>query len=70
VDEREASKFIGQVWISKSRGLPVKMKKDMEVDGAPKTHISARYEYTMPNRSRVCPAHGALTPQAQATTRN
>ena len=42
---REGSRFKGQVWISKSRGLPLKMEGDTEADGAPKSHISARYEY-------------------------
>jgi hypothetical protein len=37
-----------QIWISKSRGVPVKLEMDMDVGGgaAGKSHRTMRYEYT------------------------
>ncbi len=36
-----------QIWISKSKGLIIKQETDLDVGGgAPKSHSSARYEYT------------------------
>jgi hypothetical protein len=36
----------GQVWISKSKGLPLRQEFDIESGGSGKQHHSARYEYT------------------------
>jgi hypothetical protein len=36
-----------QIWISKSRGVPIKLEMDMDVGGAAgKSHRTMRYEYT------------------------
>ena len=41
------AKVDSQIWISKSRGLPVKFETDMDAGGAGgKTHRAMRYEYT------------------------
>jgi hypothetical protein len=37
--------FKGQVWISRTRGLPLKMEGDTTADGGAGIHMSARYEY-------------------------
>jgi hypothetical protein len=44
--DNDGSKIDATVWISKSKGLPLKEEMDMDVGGgAGKTHISMRYEY-------------------------
>lgn len=35
-----------QIWISKSRGVPLKLEMDMDGGGKGKNHRSIRYEYT------------------------
>ncbi len=36
-----------QIWISKSKGVPLKLEMDMDVGGAAgKSHRTMRYEYT------------------------
>jgi hypothetical protein len=36
-----------QIWVSKSKGLIVKQESDIDIGGGrPKSHMSARYEYT------------------------
>ena len=36
-----------QLWISKSRGLILRQETDIDIgDGRPKTHVSARYDYS------------------------
>ncbi len=40
-------KVDSQIWISKTRGLPIKLESDTDVGGmAGKSHTSTRYEYT------------------------
>ena len=44
--ETEAAKTDGQVWISKSKGLPLRQELDMDVGGsAGKSHREMRYDY-------------------------
>lgn len=46
-DQTPDSKRDSQIWISKSRGVPVKLEIDMDVGGAAgRSHHSIRYEYT------------------------
>lgn len=46
-NQTQDAKFDTQLWISKSRGLPLKAEMDMDVGGAAgKTHRTMRYEYT------------------------
>lgn len=35
----------GQIWISKSRGLPLRHEEDISIGGKDKNHHSTRYEY-------------------------
>lgn len=42
----EADHSVGQIWISKSRGLPLKIEQDLIADKSSKAHVSTRYEYT------------------------
>jgi hypothetical protein len=42
--ERDKAKSDGQVWISKSRGLPLRREFDIGVTS--KNHLSTRYEYS------------------------
>lgn len=35
----------GQIWISKTRGLPLRHEEDIRVEGMDKNHHSTRYEY-------------------------
>jgi|SRR5581483_5048240 len=45
--ETRDEKIDSQIWISKSRGLPLKMENSMDVGGAAgKSHTVSRYEYT------------------------
>lgn len=41
----EGIRSIGQIWISKSSGLPLKIEQDQDADSAGKFHMSTRYEY-------------------------
>jgi hypothetical protein len=44
--DKDGNKIDATVWVSKSKGLPLKEEMDMDVGGgAGKTHISMRYEY-------------------------
>lgn len=45
--ETEDSKEDGQIWLSKSSGVPLKEELDIDVGGGAmgKTHKSIRYEY-------------------------
>jgi hypothetical protein len=45
--ENEDAKSSGQVWISKSRGLPLRSETDVEIAGGgpDKAHYSVRYEF-------------------------
>jgi hypothetical protein len=44
--DKDGNKIDATVWISKSKGLPLKEEMEMDVGGgAGKTHISMRYEY-------------------------
>jgi hypothetical protein len=44
--DKDGNKIDAMVWISKSKGLPLKEDMDMEVGGAAgKMHMSLRYEY-------------------------
>lgn len=36
----------GQIWISKSRGLPLKSETNIDLGGSDKEHIATRYDYT------------------------
>ncbi len=46
-DEHQGSKTDSQIWMSKSRGVPLKLEMDMDVGGAAgKSHRTMRYEYT------------------------
>jgi hypothetical protein len=45
--ETEDSKTDGQIWISKSRGVPLRTEIDMDTGGSmSKSHMSMRYDYT------------------------
>jgi hypothetical protein len=45
--ESEHGKDDNQIWISKSKGVILKQETDIDIGGGrPKTHMSARYEYT------------------------
>jgi hypothetical protein len=43
--ESEGSKSDSLLWISKSRGLPLKTEMDLDVGQKDKSHMSIRYEY-------------------------
>lgn len=46
-DEIQGAKTESQIWISKSRGVPLKLEMDMDSGGAAgKSHRTMRYEYT------------------------
>lgn len=46
IDTRNADiRAIGQIWISRSSGLPLKVEQDLDVDSPDKYHTSTRYEY-------------------------
>lgn len=46
-DQNPDAKTDSQIWISKSRGVPLKLEMDMDVSGAAgKSHRTMRYEYT------------------------
>jgi len=46
-DQLPDAKVDSQVWISKARGLPLKMEMDMDTGGAAgKSHRTVRYEYS------------------------
>lgn len=41
----EGIKSAGQIWISKSRGVPLKLEEEIDTGGGDKRHVSARYDY-------------------------
>lgn len=46
-DQNPNAKTDSEIWISKSRGVPLKLEMDMDVGGAAgKSHRTMRYEYT------------------------
>ncbi|MEI9970731.1 MAG: hypothetical protein WDO73_01035 [Ignavibacteriota bacterium] len=46
-EEVESAKVDSEIWLSKSRGVPLKVEMDTDVGGAAgKSHRSLRYEYT------------------------
>lgn len=46
-NQTESGTSDNQIWVSKSKGLIVKQESDIDVGGGrPKSHMSARYEYT------------------------
>jgi|CZKC01.1.fsa_nt_gi hypothetical protein len=46
-EETEHGKNDNQMWVSKGKGLVVKQEMDIDIGGGrPKSHFSARYEYT------------------------
>ena len=47
-DETEDGKTDATIWISKSRGLPLRKEEDIDTGGDPsgKTHFSTRYDYS------------------------
>ena len=44
--ENEGVKSQGQVWISKSKGLPLRTEEDVDTGDPDKQHMSIRYEYS------------------------
>jgi hypothetical protein len=45
-DQNPDAKTDSEIWISKSRGVPLKLEMDMDVGGAGgKSHRTMRYEY-------------------------
>ncbi len=54
-NENEDSKEDGQVWVSKSKGLPLREEQDVDLGSGDKHHMSIRYEYTNVQAPAVSP---------------
>ena len=54
-NENEDSREDGQVWVSKSKGLPLREEQDVDLGAGDKHHISIRYEYTNVQAPAVSP---------------
>ncbi len=54
-NENEDTKEDGQVWISKSKGLPLREEQDIDVGAGDKRHMSIRYEYTNVQAPAISP---------------
>ncbi len=54
-NENEDTTEDGQVWISKSKGLPLREEQDIDVGAGDKRHISIRYEYTNVQAPAISP---------------
>jgi outer membrane lipoprotein-sorting protein len=44
--ENQGIKSNGQIWISKSRGVPLRTEQDVDTGDADKQHMSIRYDYS------------------------
>jgi hypothetical protein len=44
--ENDTVKSDGQIWISKSKGLPLRVEADIDTGGGDKQHMSTRYDYS------------------------
>ena len=54
-NENEDTKEDGQVWVSKSKGLPLRQEEDVDIGYGDKRHHSTRYEYTNVQAPAVSP---------------
>jgi hypothetical protein len=54
-NENEDSKEDGQVWVSKSKGLPLREEQDVDLGSGDKQHMSTRYEYNNVQAPAVSP---------------
>lgn len=54
-NENEDSKEDGQIWVSKSKGLPLREEQDVDLGSGDKHHMSIRYEYTNVQAPAVSP---------------
>ncbi len=54
-NEDEDSKEDGQVWVSKSKGLPLREEQDVDLGSGDKHHMSIRYEYSNVQAPSVSP---------------
>ena len=54
-NEDEDSKEDGQVWVSKSKGLPLREEQDVDLGSGDKHHMSIRYEYSNVQAPAVSP---------------
>jgi hypothetical protein len=54
-NEDADSKEDGQVWVSKSKGLPVREEQDVDLGSGDKHHMSIRYEYNNVQAPAVSP---------------
>jgi hypothetical protein len=54
-NENEDSKEDGQIWVSKSKGLPLREEQDTDLGSGDKHHMSIRYEYANVQAPAVSP---------------
>jgi hypothetical protein len=54
-NEDEDTKEDGQVWVSKSKGLPLREEQDVDLGSGDKHHMSIRYEYSNVQAPAVSP---------------
>lgn len=54
-NENEDSKEDGQIWVSKSKGLPLREEQEVDLGSGDKHHMSIRYEYTNVQAPAVSP---------------
>ena len=44
--QNDIVKSDGQVWISKGKGLPLRIEADIDIGDGDKRHMSTRYDYS------------------------
>lgn len=54
-NENEDTKEDGQIWVSKSKGLPLREEQDVDLGYGEKHHMSIRYEYANVQAPAVSP---------------